>query len=165
MHMIEKEILGSNRWEHPTKERIGCRGILIKASQILLIHGLDSDFYIVPGGGQEAPESMEACCIREFQEEAGFLVQPCRNGAFLQIHEYYEEHHYVNYYYTCEITGTAATNLTEVEVVRRLVPEWVNLEHALDIFSHYQEFAFSYEMKMRSYLRDYTALLTYQQNI
>lgn len=45
--MIRKEILGANRFEHPSKKRIGSRGIIIKDSQILLVHELKTDFYMI----------------------------------------------------------------------------------------------------------------------
>lgn len=57
MIMIKKEILGANRFEHPSKERIGCRGIVIKNSQILLVHELKTDFFMIPGGGHELGET------------------------------------------------------------------------------------------------------------
>jgi 8-oxo-dGTP pyrophosphatase MutT (NUDIX family) len=160
--MITKEILGANRLKHPTKERIGCRGIIILHSKILLIHGLEADFFMLPGGGQEPGETLENCCIRELQEETGYVVTPCKEGAFLELNEYYEEFHYTNYFYTCEIIGTASKSLTEVEVKRKLVPEWLDLKVAIDVFSRHQDFASSSEIKMRAYLRDYTALQSMQ---
>jgi len=158
--MTIKEIFGANRFEITSKGRIGCRGIIIKDSRILLIHGLQADFFMIPGGGQELNETLENCCIRELQEETGHIIEPCKEGAFLQLHEYYEEYHYINYFYTCEIVGTAIKNLTEVEIERKLVSEWVDWNVALNIFSHYIDFAATNEIKMRAYLRDYTALLS-----
>ncbi|MDF2941802.1 MAG: hydrolase [Herbinix sp.] len=156
MHKID--ILGLNRFEHPSKERIGCRGIIIQNSQILLVHELKNDFYMIPGGGHEPGETLEECCTRELQEETGYVVKPCKEGAFLQLIEYYEEYKYINYYFTCEIIGTATRNLTEAEAERNLVSEWVDMKMALDIFSHHQDYASTYEEKRGAYLREYTAL-------
>jgi ADP-ribose pyrophosphatase YjhB (NUDIX family) len=160
MHKID--ILGKNRFEQPSKERIGCRGIIIKDSQILLVHELKNDFYMIPGGGLEPGETLEECCVRELQEETGYVVNPCKDGAFLQLNEYYEEYHYTGYYYTCEIIGTAAKKLTETEAERDLVEEWVELNEALKIFSHHHEYASFYEEKRGAYLREYTALQSLQ---
>lgn len=156
--MIRKEIMGANRFEYPSKERIGCRGIIRKDSQILLVHELKTDLYMIPGGGHELGETLEECCIRELQEETGYVVKPSNEGAFLELNEYYEEYHYIGYYYICEIMGTGTKLLTEVETMRRLVSEWVDLNIALEIFSHHSDYASTYEEKRGAYLREYTAL-------
>lgn len=163
--MTKKEILGENRFEHPSKERIGCRGIIIKDTQILLVHELKTDFYMIPGGGQELGETLEECCIREMQEETGYIIKTCEVGAFLQLNEYYEEYHYISYYYTCEIIGTAKKSLTEVEAQRNLVAEWVDFNVVLEIFKHYHDYASTYEEKRGAYLREYTALQSIQRKL
>jgi 8-oxo-dGTP pyrophosphatase MutT (NUDIX family) len=160
--MTKKEIIGANRFEHPSKVRIGCRGIIIKDSLILLVHELKNDFYMIPGGGHELGETLEECCIRELQEETGYVVKPCKEGVFLQLNEYYEEYQYINYYYTCEIMGTATKNLTVAEIERNLVAEWVDVNVALEIFSHHNDYASTYEEKRGAYLREYTALQSIQ---
>jgi 8-oxo-dGTP pyrophosphatase MutT (NUDIX family) len=156
--MITKEISGANRFPYTSKQRIGCRGIIMKDSQILLVHELKNDFYMIPGGGHELGESLEECCIRELQEETGYVVNPSKEGAFLQINEYYEEYQYIDYYYICNIIGTATNNLTEAEAARNLVTEWLDFNEALDIFSHHEDYAATYEEKRGAYLREYTAL-------
>ena len=157
-----KEIFGANRFEHHSKERIGCRGIIIKDSQILLVHELKNDLFMIPGGGHEPGETLEECCIRELQEETGYVVKPCKEGAFLQLNEFYEEYKYIGYYYTCEIIGTATKNLTDAEVERNLVSEWIDLKIAIEIFSHHHDYASTHEEKRGAYLREYTALLSAQ---
>lgn len=92
------------------------------------------------------------------QEETGYVVKPSKEGAFLELNEYYEEYHYIGYYYTCEITGTGTKKLTEVEAERNLVAEWVDLDIALEIFSHHNDYASTHEEKRGAYLREYTAL-------
>jgi len=156
--MIRKEILGANRFEYPSKERIGCRGIIIKDSQILLVHESKTDLFMLPGGGHELGETLEECCIRELQEETGYEVKPSNEGAFLELNEYYEEFHYISYYYTCEIIGQGTRKLTELEAERNLVAEWVDLNIALEIFSHYNDYASTHEEKRGAYFREYTAL-------
>jgi 8-oxo-dGTP pyrophosphatase MutT (NUDIX family) len=160
--MQKIDIMGVNHFEHLSKERIECRGIIIKGSQILLVHELKNDFYMIPGGGHEPDETLEECCIRELQEETGYVVKPCKDGAFLQLNEYYEEYHYIDYYYTCEITGNAAIKLTEAEVERNLTAEWVEMNEALEIFSRHHDYASTYEEKRGAYLREYTALQSLQ---
>lgn len=152
------EISGANKFAAYSKERIGCRGIVMKDSGILLVHELKNDFFMIPGGGQEEGETLEECCVRELQEETGYVVKVCQEGAYLQLNEYYEEYKYISYYYICEIIGTASTNLTELEAERNLVAEWVNFDTALEIFSRHQDYASTYEEKRGAYLREFTAL-------
>jgi 8-oxo-dGTP pyrophosphatase MutT (NUDIX family) len=158
--MQKIDIFGENRYEQPSIQRIGCRGIIMRESQILLVHELLNDFYMIPGGGHEPGETLEECCIRELREETGYVVKPNKKGAFLELNEYYGEYHFIDYYYSCEVVGSEATELTEAEVERKLVAEWVAWEEALEIFSRHQDYASSFEEKRGAYLREYTALQT-----
>lgn len=81
------------------------------------------------------------------QEETGYFVNPCKEGAFLQLNEYYEEYKYISYYYTCEKIGTTTKNLTEAEVERNLVTEWIDVKIAIEIFSHHHDYASTHEEK------------------
>lgn len=156
--MNKIDILGANRFAQSSKERIGCRGIVMKDSKILLVHELKNDFYMIPGGGLEPGETLEECCIRELQEETGYIVKPYEEGAYLQLNEYYGEYHFVGYYYTCEIIGTSTRKLTKTEAEHNLVAEWIELDKAIELFSRHQDYASTYEEKRGAYLREYTAL-------
>ncbi len=153
------EILGANRFETFTKTRAGSRAVVVRDGMILLSHETVSGWWLVPGGGLEEGETPETCCIREVEEETGFIVKPLRQ--FLTLNEYYEEYRYVSYYFICEVTGTGEMRLTEAEKRRGLEPQWIPLEEAVGIFSRHQEYADTSEEKRGSYLREYTALQEY----
>ena len=153
------EILGANRFETFTKTRAGSRAVVVRDGMILLSHETVSGWWLVPGGGLEEGETPEICCIREVEEETGFIVKPLRQ--FLTLNEYYEEYRYVSYYFICEVTGTGEMRLTEAEKRRGLEPQWIPLEEAVGIFSRHQEYADTSEEKRGSYLREYTALQEY----
>ena len=153
------EILGANRFETFTKTRAGSRAVVVRDGMILLSHETVSGWWLVPGGGLEEGETPETCCIREVEEETGFIVKPLRQ--FLTLNEYYEEYRYVSYYFICEVTGTGEMRLTDAEKRRGLEPQWIPLEEAVGIFSHHQEYADTSEEKRGSYLREYTALQEY----
>ena len=153
------EILGANRFETFTKARAGSRAVVVRDGMILLSHETVSGWWLVPGGGLEEGETPETCCIREVEEETGFIVKPLRQ--FLTLNEYYEEYRYVSYYFICEVTGTGEMRLTEAEKRRGLEPQWIPLEEAVGIFSRHQEYADTSEEKRGSYLREYTALQEY----
>ena len=153
------EILGANRFETFTKTRAGSRAVVVRDGMILLSHETVSGWWLVPGGGLEEGETPETCCIREVEEETGFIVKPLRQ--FLTLNEYYEEYRYVSYYFICEVTGTGEMRLTEAEKRRGLEPQWIPLEEAVGIFSRHQEYADTSEEKRGSYLREYNALQEY----
>jgi CubicO group peptidase (beta-lactamase class C family)/8-oxo-dGTP pyrophosphatase MutT (NUDIX family) len=153
------EILGANRFETYTKTREGDRAIIVQDGKILLTHELNSGWWLIPGGGQEEGETPEDCVVREVEEETGYLVRPARR--FLFMNEYYEEYHYMGYYFICEVTGKGQMNLTDVEKQRGLQSEWIPLQDAIELFSKHESYALENEEKRGSYQREYTALKEY----
>lgn len=153
------EILGANRFETFTKTRVGCRAVVVRDGSILLSHEAQTGWYLVPGGGLEEGETLEACCVREVEEETGWIVRPVRQ--FLTLNEYYEEYRYVSHYFICEITGSGKMRLTEAEARRGLKPDWMPLQEAVTLFSRHASYAATNEEKRGSYLREYTALQEY----
>ncbi len=79
------EIHGANAHKVFSKTRVGCRGIVIKDSLMLISHEVNTDYYLIPGGGLEEDETAEECCAREICEETGYIVQPV--SCFLTINE------------------------------------------------------------------------------
>ena len=157
--MRETDILGANRFERYTKTRYGSRAVILKGDRILLSHETLSDLWMLPGGGQEAGETPEECCIREVEEETGFKVRIDR--AILKLNEYYEEYRYISHYFLCEVVGEGTMRLTAQEQRRGLHPEWLPLSEALDLFSHHQDWAATDEEKRGICLREFTALNAY----
>ena len=153
------EILGENRFETFSKTRAGSRAVIVRDGKILLSHETVTGWWLVPGGGLEEGETPETCCIREVEEETGFIVKPLRQ--FLTLNEYYEEYRYISHYFFCEITGTGRMRLTDAEKCRGLEPKWLPLEEAVSIFARHQEYAPVSEEQRGSYLREYTALQEY----
>ena len=153
------EIRGANACETFSKTRVGCRGIVVADGRLLVSHERKADCYFIPGGGLEEGETPEECCIRELREETGYIVKPLCH--FLTMEEYYEEARYVSHYFICEIAGKTVQHLTAEEVKRGLVPEWVELDQMLEIYSRHRAYAATDEEKRGIYLREYTALTEY----
>ncbi len=153
------EILGENRFETFSKTRAGSRAVIVRDGRILLSHETVTGWWLVPGGGLEEGETPETCCIREVEEETGFIVKPLQQ--FLTLNEYYEEYRYTSHYFICEITGTGQMRLTDAEKRRGLEPRWLPLEDATAMFARHQEYAQVSEEQRGSYLREYTALQEY----
>ena len=93
----EISILGANRFDAFTKTRAGSRAVTVRDGMILLSHETVSGWWLVPGGGLEAGETPEACCVRETEEETGLIVKPLKQ--FLTLYEYYEEYRYISNYF------------------------------------------------------------------
>lgn len=150
------EIRGKNADKTFSKTSEGCRGIVLKDSQLLISHEVHTDFYMLPGGGMDAGETPEACCVREVCEETGYIVKPVSH--FLTVNEYYRECRYVCYYFICDIMGQSKQKLTAKERQRGLTPEWISIEKMMELYSKYDDFAATNEDRRNAYLRDYTVL-------
>lgn len=157
------EILGENRFETFTKTRSGSRAIIIRDGKLLLSHETNSGWWLIPGGGLEAGETPEMACIREVEEETGYIVRPVRQ--FLTMNEYYEEYRYVSDYFVCEVTGKGRMNLTDAEIRRGVEPQWIPFREAVRIFSEHESYAGISEEKRGSYQREYTALQAYMEEL
>lgn len=153
------EIHGANAHKTFTKTRVGCRGIVIKDFRMLISHEVNTDYYLIPGGGLEAGEPPEECCTREVCEETGYIVNPVFH--FLTINEYYEEYKFISHYFLCDIIGKSEQNLTANEIKRGLIPEWISPDKMLELYSKHGDFAITNEEKRGAYLREYTALTEY----
>lgn len=142
--------------ETPERIRVGSRAFLISDGKILLSHELNTGVYLIPGGGAEKNESAEECCVREIEEETGYEVKPIKQ--ILEIDEHFREILYISHYFVCEIIGKGTQKLTESEIEHGVVPEWVEIEKALEIFGSYGDFAEIDEEIEGQYKREYTAI-------
>ena len=153
------EIHGANAHKVFTKTRVGCRGIVIKDSRMLISHEVNADYYLIPGGGLEVGETPEECCTREVCEETGFIVKPVFH--YLTMNEYYEEYKFISHYFLCDIIGESEQSLTANEIRRGLIPEWISPDKMVELYSKHGDFAITNEEKRGAYLREYIALKEY----
>ena len=75
----------------------------LQDSRILISHELNTDVYMIPGGGIEEGESATECVIRELREESGYIIEPGRH--FLTVNEYYEDCKYVSHYFSATLSA------------------------------------------------------------
>ena len=154
--MLIKEIYGDNYSGKYVRTRTACRAIITDNGKILLSYAKAEDVWMLPGGGLENNESFAECCIREAAEETGYVIEP--SDCVLQINEYYEDCRYVSKYFFAAVIGNTDVKLTEAEIKAELVPQWIPINAAVDIFSKHALYADSFEMKRGLYLREFTAL-------
>ena len=153
------EIVGKH-FRGAAHTRIACRGVLYEDGKILLSHEQNTGWYLIPGGGAEDGETPEECCIREMQEETGWLVNP--KICFLKLTECYGDWRYISYYFLCDSVGHTEPSLTPLEAQRGLTPEWVALTEAEAIFANHVNLA-HYEEKRGSYQREHMALTVFRE--
>ena len=140
----------------PLKTRPASRGLVVSDGKILLTYERNTDVYMSPGGGKEAGESFEACCIREISEESGYSVElVC---PFVRINEYCFDTCYEAHYFICKIIGKGNASLTPTEIEHGVESRWVDINEAIEIFSHYDEKA---EDHRSLYMREFTVLNKY----
>lgn len=144
----------------PERTRESARGIIVRDGKILLTYEANTGVYMSPGGGVEAEETLEECCTRELREEAGVEIKPIER--FVTVNEYSFETLYISHYFICEVTGEAEQSLTKIEIEHGVMPKWVDLKKAMEIFSTYPE----NRLDIRSlYLREYTVIGRYIEHI
>ncbi|MBQ4351883.1 MAG: NUDIX domain-containing protein [Clostridia bacterium] len=149
-------IFGQNRYWPYSKTREGARGIVIRDGMLLTVHEQRTGWILLPGGGIEPGESPAECVRREIREETGFLVEA--GEEFLTLSEYYGEVRYVSHYFACTVTGEAAQSLTPAEAARGLVPRFLPVREAYDVFSRHADYDGIDEERRGSYLREFTAI-------
>ena len=137
----------------PERVREASRAFIVKDGKILLTFEKNTGVYMSPGGGVEPGETLEECCIRELKEESGYVVKPLEH--FITINEYSFETLYVSNYFLCEITGECERSLTKIEIEHGVMPVWVDIDEAYEIFSTYPT---KPQDHMSLYLREYTVL-------
>ncbi|GAB4504038.1 MAG: NUDIX domain-containing protein [Anaerolineales bacterium] len=71
------KILYGERLGKQGKLTLGCSAVLFDDSRqkVLLTRRVDNGLWCLPGGGMEAGESVEECCVREVFEETGLRVR------------------------------------------------------------------------------------------
>ncbi|MBQ8210624.1 MAG: NUDIX domain-containing protein [Clostridia bacterium] len=150
----------SKTYTAPYREaRTSCRAIIVADGKILLSHESKTGFYMSPGGSLEEGETFEECVVREVMEETGFAVSPVKH--FVTVNEYCYDILYISQYFICEIVGEGERALTETEVYKGMVPKWVGLNDAVDIFGTYKKHT---PDKESLYLRELTVINRYMQS-
>ncbi len=152
--------LSETFFEPLVKRRIACRGLVVSEGKILLSYERNKDVYMSPGGGLEEGESLEECCAREVLEESGVIVS-AREQLFT-INEYVFNELYIAHYFLCAVEGEGERSLTPTEIDHGMEPVWVDIDKAIEIFSHYKEKTPDIESL---YLREYTVLNKFKETL
>lgn len=154
--MEKIDIIGTNYLGYTKTFRETSRCIILDEDKILLTYVETKDMYMIPGGGKEEGETDYECALREVEEETGLKVEIIQE--IIQIDELYSDEKYVNRYYLARKKELGKKHLTKIEEETKTRPIWVNIDDALIIFSSYEKYEESQEVKHGLYLREYCAL-------
>ncbi len=153
IHIVGKNYFG--KWNNI---RTACRAIIIRNGEILLSYETKTNQWKLPGGGLEQNENEEECVVRETREETGFVIKPSK--CLLEIDDYYEDWRWINRYFRGEIIDVSKQSLTNREKEVGMEPRWILVDDILAVFSEYEKYEDTDEMRRGMYLREYTALTT-----
>ena len=150
------DIIGDNYLNKTTIIREACRALIIDNDKVLVSYETKTDQYQLPGGGKEMNETDLECVKREVEEETGYVIIAKR--CVLQINEYYEHFKFINKYFIGHIIDKKEIHLTELEKEVGMEPRFIPLIELKEIFSNYEKYRDSNEMRCGMYQREYLAL-------
>ncbi len=80
------------------EKRESCRAIIFNEGKLVAMYREKNDrvYYTFPGGGKNEGESLEACVIREVEEEFGMNVKPIR-----EVY-HYEDEKTIQHFFLCD---------------------------------------------------------------
>ena len=116
--------------------RNSAKALILRDGKLAAIHIRqgEREWYIMPGGGQDAGETLGEAVVREVREELGLLVEP-RELLFVAEGPSRERFHRVDHVFLCEYLGVAEGGATHSDTCQVGV-EWLEVA-ALDTLPLY----------------------------
>jgi 8-oxo-dGTP diphosphatase len=97
---------------------VGAVAVINAQEQVLLVRRSDLPFWALPGGGLDLEETMEACCIREVQEETGLRVEIERLvGLYSRLRGFGRATN-LSFLFVCRAVGGALQTSDETTAIR-----------------------------------------------
>ncbi|MDQ0887889.1 8-oxo-dGTP diphosphatase [Paenibacillus sp. V4I9] len=126
--------------------RTAARAVLIKDEQLLVLRrtGVQGEFYVLPGGGQEHGESIHETLIREVFEEVSLKVEieellfinefiAKRDSSFPELEP---DVHQIDFTFLCTITSHNEAKVGETPDLHQIGIAWIPLNEITDYSLH-----------------------------
>ena len=111
----------------PRKIRTSAKAVIIQNGKLLAIKLNDGkeEWYILPGGGQDAEEMLPQTVEREVKEEAGIVVK-CKDLLFVIEGVHGESFHRIDLVFLCDYLGKS-TNAVLHNDTNQVGVDWLDL--------------------------------------
>ncbi|MBM7566125.1 NUDIX domain-containing protein [Paenibacillus sacheonensis] len=124
------------------KIRTAARAIIIKNDKLLVLRrtGVQGEFYVLPGGGQEHGESIHESLVREVIEEVSLVVEPEK---LLFINEFIAKRdslfpdlepdvHQIDFTFLCKVISDNEAEVGETPDLHQVGIAWIPLNEITD---------------------------------
>jgi len=117
----------SNNWHFAS------RAIVLHENKLLLLHARKYDLYMLPGGRIEKDETPEVACIRELEEETGFVGKIAKKTVVIK--EYFPEASWESHFFLVDILNEAknSVHFTDEEISLEIEEQWFSIDEALTL--------------------------------
>jgi ADP-ribose pyrophosphatase YjhB (NUDIX family) len=120
--------------------RVAAKAVIISGGEILLTRNLhpedpDGEFFLLPGGGQNHGEALDACLRREVCEETGY---PIEVGDVLWVRDYIgashefaahePEVHQIEVMFSCSVDRSLPPSVPVEEDAWQLSVDWIPVQ-------------------------------------
>jgi ADP-ribose pyrophosphatase YjhB (NUDIX family) len=126
--------------------RTAARGIIIQDGKLLVLirSGVQGEFYVLPGGGQEHGESIHETLLREVREEVSLAVAieellfinefiAKRDSLFPELEP---DVHQIDFTFLCKVISANEAKVGDVPDAHQVGIAWVPLEEITDYRLH-----------------------------
>lgn len=147
-NLTKKDI--SNNWHFAS------RAIILHENKILLLHTKKYDLYMLPGGRIENDETPEQACIRELEEETGFVGKIVKKTVVIK--EFFHEASWESHFYIVNVTDEPkrSVKFTEEEIILGIEEEWFTVDEALNLLDTHDS---SFHMGANIMQREFIAII------
>lgn len=138
----EIDIFSQKLYEEPKEWQLRptVKVLVKKGNKIALVTNRIHKFYLLPGGGIDAGESVLEAAEREAREEIGYSIISARVLGYTEEYRSRDKKHYMTYGVIAEAGASTGKDLrTEREIELGLITHWFDMQALEEIFKNQLE--------------------------